>query len=164
MTAPSMHGSEALAVHPHRAVREAAHAETGITSTGLALQWGPPHCGTLKAPCLPQSLAPLATGGSSSTRPESITAWNESQGHVVMQGILGSTPWNALVFLTLYFQLIGMSDFAASALMALFLGGAYPGWPLHGPAHKLAHAWRGGCLVQNRGPDAVQANGLQAAV
>ena len=46
-----------------------------------------------------------------------------------MQGILGSTPWNALVFLTLYFQLIGMSDFAASALMALFLGGtAVGGW------------------------------------
>ena len=36
-----------------------------------------------------------------------------------MQGILGSTPWNALVFLTLYLQLIGMSDSAASILMAL---------------------------------------------
>lgn len=40
-----------------------------------------------------------------------------------MQGILGSVPWTALVFLTLYLQLNGMSDFHAGALMALFLGG-----------------------------------------
>ena len=32
---------------------------------------------------------------------------------------------NAIVFLTLYLQLLGMSDGAASALMALFLGGRY---------------------------------------
>ncbi len=38
-----------------------------------------------------------------------------------MQGIVGSTPWNALVFLTFYFQLIGMSDFQASILLAVFL-------------------------------------------
>lgn len=30
---------------------------------------------------------------------------------------------NAIVFLTLYLQLLGMSDAAASALMALFLAG-----------------------------------------
>lgn len=40
-----------------------------------------------------------------------------------MQGIVGSTPWNAMVFFTLYLQLLGMSDFASSLLMALFLGG-----------------------------------------
>ena len=163
-TAPSRHGSKAPAVHPHRAVTEAAHAETGITSIGIALRWGPPHCSAVEAPCLPQSLASLAMGGSSSTRLENVTAWKErkSQRHSVMQGILGSTPWNALVFLTLYFQLIGMSDFAASALMALFLGGAYPGaWP------RPQWHMRGGGVglgVQNRGPDAVQASGLQAAV
>ena len=39
-----------------------------------------------------------------------------------MQGIVGSIPWTALVFFTLYLQLLGMSDFAASVLMALFLG------------------------------------------
>ena len=38
------------------------------------------------------------------------------------QGIVGSIPWTALVFFTLYLQLLGMSDFAASVLMALFLG------------------------------------------
>ena len=38
------------------------------------------------------------------------------------QGIVGSVPWTALVFLTLYLQLLGMTDFAASVLMAVFLG------------------------------------------
>jgi len=32
-------------------------------------------------------------------------------------------PWSALAFLTLYFQLLGMSDSQASALVALFLLG-----------------------------------------
>ena len=63
-----------------------------------------------------------------------------------LQGIVGSTPWNALVFLTLYFQLLGFSDAAASALMATLLGGTAAGalvggwlgdrvaerWPNHG--------------------------------
>lgn len=35
--------------------------------------------------------------------------------------------WHAQVFLTLYLQLIGMSDFAASALMSLFLSGTAAG-------------------------------------
>ena len=39
-----------------------------------------------------------------------------------MQGIVGSIPWTALVFFTLYLQLLGMTDVAASVLMALFLG------------------------------------------
>ncbi|EFN50878.1 hypothetical protein CHLNCDRAFT_141677 [Chlorella variabilis] len=42
---------------------------------------------------------------------------------IVLQGIMGSIPWSALVFLTLYFQLLGMSDAQASALVALFLAG-----------------------------------------
>ncbi|CAL8464814.1 g4349 [Coccomyxa elongata] len=43
---------------------------------------------------------------------------------IVFQGIVGSAPWNAIVFLTLYLQLLGMGDGASSALMALFLGGS----------------------------------------
>lgn len=35
---------------------------------------------------------------------------------------MGTIPWNALVFLTLYMQLLGMSDAEASSLMSLFLG------------------------------------------
>ena len=31
---------------------------------------------------------------------------------------MGNIPWNALVFFTLYLQLLGMSDFDASLLMA----------------------------------------------
>ncbi len=43
------------------------------------------------------------------------------------QGIAGSIPWSALVFLTLYLQLCGMSDAQASSLVALFLAGEPPG-------------------------------------
>lgn len=39
------------------------------------------------------------------------------------QGIAGSVPWSALAFLTLYFQLLGMSNGQASSLVALFLLG-----------------------------------------
>ena len=35
---------------------------------------------------------------------------------------MGSIPWNALLFFTLYLQLIGMSDFSASMLVSLFFG------------------------------------------
>lgn len=38
------------------------------------------------------------------------------------QGVMGSIPWNALLFFTLYLQLIGMSDFSASMLVSLFFG------------------------------------------
>lgn len=38
------------------------------------------------------------------------------------QGILGTTPWLALVWITLYLQLLGMSDLQASLVMASFLG------------------------------------------
>lgn len=37
------------------------------------------------------------------------------------QGIVGSMPWNSLVFLTYYFQLLGMSNLTASILMSTFL-------------------------------------------
>ncbi|KAL4424385.1 hypothetical protein ABPG75_001686, partial [Micractinium tetrahymenae] len=61
-------------------------------------------------------------------------------------GIAGSVPWSALVFLTLYLQLCGMSDAQASSLVALFLAGTAVGgliggfvgdaaakrWPNHG--------------------------------
>lgn len=35
---------------------------------------------------------------------------------------MGSIPWNALLFFTLYLQLIGMSDLSASMLVSLFFG------------------------------------------
>lgn len=43
---------------------------------------------------------------------------------IILQGILGSTPWNALVFLTRYLQLIGFSNLGASLAVSCFQGGA----------------------------------------
>ncbi|CAK0787030.1 hypothetical protein CVIRNUC_010246 [Coccomyxa viridis] len=61
---------------------------------------------------------------------------------IVLQGIVGSAPWNAIVFLTLYLQLLGMNDAAASALMALFLGGSALGGLLGGwLGDKAAQRW-----------------------
>jgi predicted MFS family arabinose efflux permease len=65
---------------------------------------------------------------------------------IVAQGIVGSVPYAALVFLTLYLQLAGLSDGAAAAVTAAFLvGGGLGGllggrvgdaaaarWPAHG--------------------------------
>ncbi len=82
---------------------------------------------------------------------------------------MGSTPWNALVFLTLYLQLLGFSDLAASCLLALLLGGTAAGalvggwlgdrvaerWPNHGRIALVQVGWgRGGidwCGVGGRG-------------
>lgn len=51
---------------------------------------------------------------------------------------MGSTPWNALVFLTLYMQTFGMSDGAASILVSVFLGGSAVGGLLGGWLGDLA--------------------------
>ncbi|KAK9861788.1 hypothetical protein WJX84_005582 [Apatococcus fuscideae] len=52
---------------------------------------------------------------------------------IIIQGIVGNIPWSAMVFLTLYFQLMGMSDLAASLVVSLFfgalaVGGLLGGW------------------------------------
>lgn len=52
---------------------------------------------------------------------------------IILQGIVGSTPWKALAFGTLYFQLMGWGDGATSMLMGVFgttgaLGGLLGGW------------------------------------
>ena len=57
-----------------------------------------------------------------------------------MQGIVGATPWNALVFLTLYAQTIGMSDAHASMLVSVFLGSTALGGFLGGWLGDLAAA------------------------
>lgn len=43
---------------------------------------------------------------------------------IILQGILGSTPWNALVFMTRYLQLIGFSNLSASLALSAFQAGA----------------------------------------
>jgi MFS family permease len=58
------------------------------------------------------------------------------------QGIVGSIPWMALVYVTLYLQLLGMSDFQASLLMALFLGATAVGGLLGGAVgDRAAERW-----------------------
>lgn len=48
--------------------------------------------------------------------------------YIILQGIVGSLPWNAMVFFTLWFQLIGFQDYTASFLMSTFtLGCAFGG-------------------------------------
>lgn len=39
---------------------------------------------------------------------------------IIAQGVVGSTPWNAMIFFTLWLQLLGFSDFTASGLVATF--------------------------------------------
>ena len=56
-----------------------------------------------------------------------------------MQGIVGSMPWNAMVFITLWLQLLGFSDFAASLLMALFALGSALGGLLGGAIGARSH-------------------------
>ena len=46
---------------------------------------------------------------------------------IIVQGILGSTPWNALVFMTLYLLLTGFTNFGASVVLTVFLAGAAVG-------------------------------------
>lgn len=46
-----------------------------------------------------------------------------SFGIIILQGVIGSLPWSAMVFFTLWFQLLGFSDFIASTLLATFHAG-----------------------------------------
>jgi predicted MFS family arabinose efflux permease len=42
---------------------------------------------------------------------------------IVLQGLFGCIPWSALSFTIFYFQYVGISDFGASFLFALCMGG-----------------------------------------
>lgn len=64
-----------------------------------------------------------------------------------LQGIIGNIPGQALAFLTLYLQLLGISDFYASLLVSLMmlahaLGGQLGGWLGDLAAHALPKAGR----------------------
>lgn len=52
---------------------------------------------------------------------------------LVLQGVVGSMPWQAMVMFTLWLQLVGFSDLQSSVLMAIFtagtaVGGLLGGW------------------------------------
>jgi MFS family permease len=57
---------------------------------------------------------------------------------IVVQGIVGSAPWNALVWNTLYLQLLGFTDFQASLIASLFLAGTALGGLIGGLLGDLA--------------------------
>eukprot|EP00892_Ulva_mutabilis_P011286 jgi/Ulvmu1/852/UM100_0003.1 len=46
---------------------------------------------------------------------------------IIAQGIVGTMPWNAIAFLTLWLQLLGFSDWHASVLSAAFYGACSAG-------------------------------------
>jgi hypothetical protein len=57
------------------------------------------------------------------TVPSSIAPrgfWVQLTSTFAAQGVVGSLPWQAMVFFTLWLQLLGFSDLAASSLMAVF--------------------------------------------
>jgi hypothetical protein len=57
---------------------------------------------------------------------------------VVAQGVLGSTPWSALAFMTLYLQLRGWPDASAAAVLAAFSAASAVGSVLGGFAGDAA--------------------------
>ena len=62
-----------------------------------------------------------------------------------MQGVVGSMPWNAIAFLTLWLQLLGFSAAAAASLTAAFYAstaaGALLGGALGDAAARAAPNW-----------------------
>jgi hypothetical protein len=55
-----------------------------------------------------------------------------SEFHVGDQGVMGSIPWQGMVFFTLWLQLKGLSDGAAAGVYAMFLTGTAFGGALGG--------------------------------
>jgi len=101
------------------------------------------------------------------------------------QGIVGSIPWNAMVFFTLYFQLLGFSDLSASILMAVFtlgcavgalIGGALgelglciclmacTAWALDQESMRLSTLWGTGDHAAQRSPISGRVYVAQASV
>lgn len=66
---------------------------------------------------------------------------------IVLQGIVGSLPWTAMVFLTMWFELIGFGNKGAAMLMSLFAGGCafgslMGGWIADRVALSFPHSGR----------------------
>lgn len=86
---------------------------------------------TLWAPAKPADAGPELAAEFSITRQLKRVLRTPSFWVIILQGVVGSTPWNALGFLTMYLQLLGFSDLSASVVQGFFGGanafGAYLG-------------------------------------
>ena len=51
---------------------------------------------------------------------------------IILQGVFGTLPWNALAYMTLWFQLLGFTDWQASLMRAIFAVGQSLGLLLGG--------------------------------
>ncbi|KAJ8770694.1 hypothetical protein K2173_021341 [Erythroxylum novogranatense] len=61
---------------------------------------------------------------------------------IVLQGIVGSLPWTAMVFFTMWFELIGFDHNYTAALLSLFAAGCALGSLLGGViADRMAHIY-----------------------
>ncbi|GAB4848883.1 hypothetical protein Ancab_003693 [Ancistrocladus abbreviatus] len=61
---------------------------------------------------------------------------------IVLQGLVGSLPWTAMVFFTMWFELIGLSNKASAALLSIFAMGASMGGLLGGAiADRMSHLY-----------------------
>uniref|UniRef100_A0A061SJ97 Mfs general substrate transporter n=1 Tax=Tetraselmis sp. GSL018 TaxID=582737 RepID=A0A061SJ97_9CHLO len=80
--------------------------------------------------------------GRSSLWPETLSIFQLRSFQVILaQGIVGSMPWFCVGYLTLWFQLLGFSDFQASLLMAIFSLANAAGSFLGGVLGDLAERW-----------------------
>uniref|UniRef100_A0A5B7ANH3 Major facilitator superfamily (MFS) profile domain-containing protein n=1 Tax=Davidia involucrata TaxID=16924 RepID=A0A5B7ANH3_DAVIN len=61
---------------------------------------------------------------------------------IVLQGIVGSLPWTAMVFFTMWFELIGFDHNSAAALLSLFAAGCAMGSFFGGViADRMSHIY-----------------------
>ena len=61
--------------------------------------------------------------------------------YIILQGVVGGVPWNALSFLAMWLQLTGLSAWATSIVVACQLLGEALGQPLGGALGDAAAAW-----------------------
>ncbi|KAL8160245.1 hypothetical protein V2J09_001782 [Rumex salicifolius] len=72
-------------------------------------------------------LTDTESGNSVSVWKESWTAMRTVLKVIVMQGLVGSLPWTAMVFFTMWFELIGFDHNGSAALLSIFAFGASTG-------------------------------------
>ncbi|CEM02665.1 unnamed protein product [Vitrella brassicaformis CCMP3155] len=62
---------------------------------------------------------------------------------VVLQGVFGNVPWNAMAFFTLWYQYVGLQDYQAALAWAAKQAGAGVGGLIGGKIGDSLHSWNG---------------------